>query len=404
MIRAYKYRIYPNQEQEVLINKHLGCSRWVYNYALAKKNKAYQEEKKSLSRFDIQKDLPTLKKQVETEWLKEVNSQSLQYSLENLDNAFTKFFKKQGGYPKFKSKKNPKNSFGIPQNTYVDFEENKVYLPKFKTGIKIVIDRRFEGITKSSTISKVNNKYYISILVQNNDILLTKPTIDENKAIGVDLGIKSFLVTSDGVKIDNPKYLKQSMRRLKIRQKKHSKKVKGSNNKKKSVKIISSTHEKISNKRTDFLHKVSTELVKNNETICLETLKVSNMIKNHCLAQSISDVSWSEFVRMLTYKADWYGCNILRIGTFEPSSKMCSCGHINNDLKLSDREWTCTICNTHHDRDTLAANNIKKFAFVKQNTNEVGLCNNTVGTTEIHALRDMTKVTRSAQETAKSLV
>ena len=403
MIRAYKYRIYPNQEQEILINKHLGCSRWIYNYALAKKNKAYQEENKTLSRFDIQKDLPVLKKQVESEWLKEVNSQTLQYSLENLDNAFNKFFKKKCDYPKFKSKKNPKNSFGIPQNTYVDFEENKVYIPKFKTGIKIVIDRRFEGITKSSTISKVNSKYYISILVQNNDALPIKPKISENKAIGVDLGIKSFLVTSDGVKVDNPKYLKQSMRRLKIRQKKHSRKIKGSNNRKKSVKIISSTHEKISNKRTDFLHKLSTDLVRNNETICLETLKVSNMIKNHCLAQNISDVSWSEFVRMLNYKADWYGCNILRIGTFEPSSKMCSCGYINNDLKLSDREWTCTVCNTHHDRDVLAANNIKKFAFVKLNTS---------GTGEIHALRDknfsnekfMTEVTRSVQETAKSLV
>ena len=347
----------------------------------------------------FKKDLPQLKRNEETKWLKEINSQSLQYSLENLDNAFTKFFKKQGGYPKFKSKKNPKNSFGIPQNTYVDFEENKVYIPKFKTGIKIVIDRRFEGITRSSTISKVNSKYYISILVQNNDALPIKPKISENKAIGVDLGIKSFLVTSDGVKVDNPKYLKQSMRRLKIRQRKLSKKVKGSNNKKKSVKIISSIHEKISNKRTDFLHKLSTELVKNNETICLETLKVSNMIKNHCLAQSISDVSWSEFVRMLVYKADWYGCNILRIGTFEPSSKMCSCGHINNDLKLSDREWICIKCGTHHDRDVLAANNIKKFAFVKQNTS---------GTGEIHALRDknfsnekfMTEVTMSAQETA----
>ena len=421
MIRAYKYRIYPNQEQLVLINKHLGCTRWIYNYALAKKNKAYQEEKKSLSRFDIQKDLPTLKKQVETEWLKEVNSQSLQYSLENLDNAFTKFFKdsKNGiienkkkqfiknrkskgleinldklnsiGKPNFKSKKNPKNSFGIPANTYVDFEENKVYLPKFKTGIKIIIDRRFEGITKSSTISKVNNKYYISVLVQNNELLPIKPTIDENKAIGVDLGIKSFLITSDGLKVDNPKYLKESMRRLKIRQKKLSKKIKGSNNRKKSVKIISSTHEKISNKRTDFLHKTSTELVKNNDTICLETLNVKGMIQNHCLAQSISDVSWSEFNRMLTYKADWYACNILRIGQFEPSSKMCSCGVINQELTLKDREWTCSSCGTHHDRDLLAANNIKKIAFVKQNT---------VGTTEIHALRNMTKITRSAQETA----
>jgi putative transposase len=395
MIKAYKYRIYPNKEQEVLINKHLGCVRFVYNYGLEKKNKTYQETGKGISRFDIQKDLPKLKKQVETEWLKEVNSQSLQYALENLDNGFTKFFKKQGSYPRFKSKKNPKNSFGIPQNTFVDFEESKVYLPKFKKGIKIVIDRRFEGITRSSTISRINNKYYISILVQNNEELPEKPPISENKAIGIDLGIKSFLVTSEGLIIDNPKYLKQSMRRLKIRQRKLSKKVKGSNNRKNFVKIISSTHEKISNKRNDFLHKVSTDLVKNNDTICLETLKVSNMIKNHNLAQSISDVSWSEFVRMLIYKSDWYACNILRIGQFEPSSKMCSCGHINKELKLSDRKWICSECGTTHDRDFLAANNIKKFSFVK---------NNTVGTTEIYALQDMTEVTKSVQETTKSLV
>jgi putative transposase len=425
VLRAYKYRIYPNQEQEILINKHFGCVRWVYNYALDKKNRVYQEENISLSRFDIQKDLPLLKKQEETKWLKEVNSQSLQYSLENLDNAFNKFFhdnkngvlekkkkqyifsrKSKGleinlerlnsiGKPNFKSKKNPKNSFGIPANTFVDFEESKVYLPKFKTGIKIIIDRRFEGITKNSTISKINNKYYISILVQNNDIIPVKPPISEKQAIGIDLGIKSFLVTSDCLVIDNPKYLKESLRRLKIRQKKHSKKLKGSINIKKSIKVISSTHEKISNKRVDFLHKLSTNLINNNETICLETLSVSNMIKNHNLAQSISDVSWSEFVRMLTYKAEWYGCNILRIGTFEPSSKMCSCGHINNKLTLKDREWTCIKCNTKHDRDINAANNIKKFAFAK--------IKNTVGTTEIHALRDMTEVTRSAQETTKSL-
>lgn len=391
MIKSYKYRIYPNKEQIVLINKHFGCSRWVYNYALDKKNKAYQQEAKSLSRFDIQKDLPVLKKQSETEWLKEVNSQSLQYSLENLDNAFTKFFKKEGKYPKFKSKKNSKNSFGIPQNTYVDFEESKVYIPKFKTGIKIIIDRRFESIVRSSTVSKRNNKYYISILIQNNEIIPEKSPICENKAIGIDLGIKSFLVTSNGQIVDNPKYLKESQRRLKIRQRKLSKKIKGSNNRKKSIKIIASTYEKISNKRTDFLHKLSTSLVKNNDTICLETLKVSNMIKNHCLAQSISDASWSEFNRMIEYKSDWYGSNVLRIGQFEPSSKMCSCGNINNNLKLSDRTWTCSKCNSINDRDYLAANNIKKFAFIN-------LKLNTAGTAEIHALQNMIEVTRSVQE------
>jgi putative transposase len=427
VLRAYKYRINPNEEQNVLINKHLGCVRWLYNYALDKKNKTYQEENITLSRFDLQKDLPFLKKQEETSWLKEVNSQSLQYTLDNLDRAFSKFFddKKKGiienkkkqyiknrnskgleisldtlnsiGKPNFKTKKNPKNSFGIPANTFVDFEENKLYIPKFKTGIKIIIDRKFEGLTKSSTISKINNKFYISILVQTNEIIPEKKPISENKAVGIDLGIKSFLVTSGGLVIDNPKYLKESLRRLKIRQRKHSKKKKESNNRKKFVKKILSTHEKISNKRNDFLHKTSKYLIDNYDTLCLETLDVNGMIKNHHLAQSISDVSWAEFNRMLDYKSEWYGKNIIRIGQFEPSSKMCSCcGHIKSDLKLSDREWVCIVCNTKHDRDINAANNIKRIAFEKINTTFGGLKLNTSGTEEIYACGDMTEVTRSA--------
>jgi putative transposase len=397
MLKTFKYRIYPNSEQKILIHKHFGCVRWVYNYGLNLKNQTYTQTKKGISRFDIQKNIPLLKKQEETSWLKEVNSQSLQYSLENLDNGFTKFFKKLGGYPKFKSKKNPKKSFGIPQNTVVEFENNLLYIPKFKKGIKIIIDRKFEGEIRSSTISmKTNGKYYISILVEINQELPRKKPIDEKQAIGIDLGIKSFLVTSDGLVIDNSKHLKKSLRRLKIRQRKHSKKVNGSNNRKKSVHILSSIHEKISNRRTDFLHKTSKFLIDDYDTLCLETLNVSGMIKNHNLAQSISDVSWSEFNRMLDYKSEWYGKNIIRIGQFEPSSKMCSvCGYIKSDLKLSDREWICPKCGTKHDRDVNASNNIKNFSFVK---------NNTSGTEEIHASGVMNSVTSSAQETTKSLV
>jgi putative transposase len=424
MLKTYKYRLYPNETQKVLIEKHFGCSRWVYNYALDKKNKTYQETGESLSRFDIQKDLPVLKKQEETSWLKEVNSLSLQYTLLNLENAFIKYFdeKKNGviekkkkqyifsrkskgleinleklnsiGKPNFKSKKNLKKSFGIPQNTIVNFENNKVYIPKFKGGIKIKIDRKFYGFIKSSTISKTSTeKYYISILVNTTDIKPEKISISEKQAIGIDLGIKSFLVTSDGLVIDNPKYLRKSLRTLKIRQKKLSKKVKDSNNRNKYVRVISSTHEKITNKRNCFLHRTSKFLIDNYDTFCLETLNVSGMIKNHNLAQSISDVSWSEFNRMLEYKAEWYGKNILRCGQFEPSSKMCSCGYINSDLKLSDRVWVCSECGTKHDRDFNAANNIKKFCFVNKNTS---------GTEEIHACGDMTEVTKSAQETTKS--
>ena len=369
MIRAYKYRIYPNQEQLVLINKHLGCTRWIYNYALAKKNKAYQEEKKSLSRFDIQKDLPVLKKQPETKWLKEVNSQSLQYSLENLDNGFTKFFKKQGGYPKFKSKHDNRQSFSVPQNGIVDFKTNTISLPKFKKPIKCKLHRKFEGSSKTVTISKTpTGKYFISVLVEINEELPKLKPIDENKAVGIDLGIKTFAVLSNGEEIQNPKHLRSTLKQLKKQQGRISKKVKGSNNRKKAVKKLAILHEKVSNKRNDFLHKVTSKLVSEHDTLCLETLKASNMIKNHKLAQALSDISIGKFNEILEYKAKWNGVNILRIGQFEPSSKMCTCGVINKELKLSDRQWVCQSCGELHNRDLLAANNIKRFAFVKNNT------------------------------------
>lgn len=384
--KAFKYRIYPNKEQEELILKHMGSSRWIYNYALNKKISSYQQTGKGLSRFDIQKDLPELKKQDETSWLKEINSQTLQASLENMDKAFTKFFKDKKGFPKFKSKKNNRQSFNIPQNTTIDFYNKKVKLPKFKTEIKVKIDRVFDGKIKTSTISKTpTNKYFISILVELENELPKKRPIDEKQAIGVDLGIKTFATLSNGMGIDNPKHLKKSLKKLKKQQKKVSKKVKGSNNRKKDVKKLAIIYEKITNKRLDFLHKVSHYLVTNFDTLCMETLKSSNMMKNHKLAQSLSDVSISKFNEMINYKSEWYGCNILRIGQFEPSSKMCSCGVINKELKLSQRVWTCNSCNTTHDRDVLAANNIKRFAFTK---------NNTSGTEEIYACGDINEITR----------
>ncbi len=388
--KAYKYRIYPNKEQEELISKHIGCSRWIYNYALDKKTKSYQETGKGLSRFDIQKDLPILKKEETTSWLKEVNSQSLQASLENLDKAYTKFFKEKKGFPKFKSKKDNRQSFSIPQNTLVDFDRNCINIPKFKTNIKCSLHRKFHGIIKTSTISKTpTGKYFISILVELNEELPKKKPLSENKAIGIDLGIKTFAVLSNGVEIGNPKHLRKSIKKLKKLQRKVSKKVKGGSNRKKSVVILAKLHEKVKNQRLDFLHKTTNYLVVNYDTLCLETLKASNMMKNHKLAQALSDIAIGKFNEILDYKAEWFGCNILRIGQFEPSSKMCSCGVINKELKLSQREWTCNSCGKTHNRDLLASYNIKKFAFVK---------NNTVGTTEIKACGDMNKVTYSAQE------
>ncbi len=378
--KAYKYRLYPNKEQQELISKHIGCSRWIYNYALDKKIKAYQETGKGLSRFDIQKDLPLLKKDENTVWLKEVNSQTLQASLEHLDKAFTKFFKDKKGFPKFKSKKNTRQSFSIPQNTMVDFENNYINIPKCKTNIKCRLHRKFDGIIKTSTITKTSTgKYYISILVELNEKLPKKKPIGEKQAVGIDLGIKTFAVLSNGIEIENPKHLHKSIQKIKSLQRKVAKKQKGSNNRKKLVIKLAKLHEKVASQRLDFLHKTTRYLVTNYDTLCLETLKASNMVKNHKLAQALNDIAIGKFNEMLNYKAEWVGCNILRIGQFEPSSKICTCGVINNELKLSDRVWKCNSCGTTHDRDLLAANNIKQFAFLK---------NNTVGTTEIKACGD----------------
>lgn len=381
ILRAYKYRLFPTKEQEVLLSKHFGCSRWIYNYALDKKVKAYQTTKESLSRFTIQKDLPELKKSDETKWLKEVNSQSLQASLENLDKAFTKFFREKKGFPKFKSKHDNRQSFSVPQNGIVDFETNTISLPKFKKPIKCKLHRRFEGNSKTVTISKTpTGKYFVSVLVEVNEELPKLKTIDENKAIGIDLGIKTFAVLSNGEEIQNPKYLRSALKRLKKQQRRASKKVKGSNNRKKAVMKLAVLHEKVANKRSDFLHKVTAKLVSEHDTLCLETLKASNMIKNHKLAQALSDISIGKFNEILEYKAKWNGVNILRIGRFQPSSKMCSCGEINKELKLSDRVWTCKACGVTHERDELAANNIKKFAFIN--------IKNTAGIVGINACGD----------------
>ena len=393
--RAYKYRIYPTKEQEVLLAKHFGCSRWTYNYALDKKIKAYQTTKVSLSRFAIQKDLPILKKAEETNWLKEVNSQTLQASLENLDKAFTKFFRDKKGFPKFKSKHNNRQSFSVPQNGKVDFETNTISLPKFKKPIKCKLHRRFKGNSKTVTISKTpTGKYFISVLVEVNEELPKLKPIDENKAVGIDLGIKTFAVLSNEEEIQNPKHLRSSLKRLKKQQRRVSKKVKGSNNRKKAVKRLAILHEKVSNRRNDFLHKVTAKLVSEHDTLCLETLRASNMIKNHKLAQALSDISIGRFNEILEYKATWKGINILRIGQFEPSSKMCICGVINTQLKLSDREWVCESCGEMHNRDLLAANNIKRFAFNK---------NNTVGTTEFQACGDEGLLLSVKQEAQRSL-
>ena len=379
--RAYKYRLYPNKQQEVLLAKHFGCCRFIYNYALDKKVKAYQKDKTNLSRFDIQADLPKMKKSEEYHWLSEVNSLSLQAALANLDSAFVKFFREKKGFPNFKSKKASKQSFSIPQNTRVKFDEGRVYIPKFRKGIKARFHRKFEGLVKTSVITRTSTgKYYISILVEVNEVDAAPKPISENKAVGIDLGIKTFAVLSDGTEIQNHKYLKRSIKKVKRLQRSLSKKAKGSKNREKARLRLARAHERVCNQRNDFLHQVTHRLVANYDTICLETLSASNMVKNHRLAQALEDIAINRFNTLLEYKAKKHGVNILRIGRFEPSSKMCTCGYINHNLTLSMRRWKCPFCGAVHDRDLLAANNIKRFAFNKLNT---------AGTAEIQACGDM---------------
>lgn len=361
MLRAYKYRLFPTEKQKELLAKHFGCARFVYNWGLNMKKETYKETGKSPSCFALNKQLTVMKS--EYEWLKEVNAQSLQSSLRNLDKAFQRFFKKVSSYPQFK-KKNSKQSCAFPQQNRVSFENNKLYVMKFREGIKCKFHRHFEGTIKTVTIScNPSGKYFASITVDDKTEIPDKCSPERTSSVGVDLGLNHFAVLSTGEQIDNPRYLRKLEKRY-IRKQRHlSKKKKGSSNRNKARKELAIIHEKISNSRKDFLHKLSKRLIDENQAVCLEDLNISGMMKNHCLAKSVSDAGWYTFRIFLEYKADWYGKNILKIGRFDPSSKMCDkCGHLNNNLTLSDREWVCD-CGATHDRDILAARNILNFAF-----------------------------------------
>lgn len=351
MLKAFKYRIYPNGSQKELIAKHIGCARLVYNLALETKQMAWAGSRVNLTCFDLNKQLPDLKK--EFEWLKEVNSQSLQQAIVNLDTAYMAFFKGQNDYPKFK-KKLGRGSFNIPQNVRV---ADKLFLPKFKEGIKIILHRPIKGIIKQATISRTpTGKYFVSILCETGEACKPKTKITEDRTVGVDLGLKYFAVTSEGVTYANPRRLRLAQARLKYIQRKYSK-YKGKRTKHK----LAMLHEKVANQRKDFLHKVSSELIKNHDSIALETLNVSGMLKNHSLAQAISDVGWYTLVSMMEYKAEWYGNNILRIGRFEPSSHMDHKTGVLHNLTLNDRV-IYHADGTSTDRDLNAAINIKNFA------------------------------------------
>lgn len=369
ILKAFKYRLYPTKPQKILLGNHFGATRWVYNWCLARKTSEYTASKKNLSRFDLNKEVTALKKLPETSWLYEVNSQSLQCAIMDLDSAYTAFFRKTGKFPRFKSKKRSRESAQFTQKNKVNFISNKLYVMNFREGIKCNFHRTFDGELRSVTISKSpTGKYYASCLVSN-EVEVPSYSLDFDKAIGIDLGVKSLAVTSRNEVFENPKYLAKSLRKLKKEQRKLTKKKLGSKNRNKQKVKVAKVYELVSNQRMDNLHKISRQLVDDSQvtTFCLEDLNVKGMMKNRKLSRAISDAGFSTLVNFIRYKAEWAGKNFLQIGRFEPSSRTCdSCGNINRDLKLSDRTWTC-ICGVTHDRDFLAARNIKTFAFHSQN-------------------------------------
>ena len=366
-LKAYKFRIDPTEEQEIFFAKSFGCVRKVYNLMLDDRKKAYEEVKNDSSK---KMTFPTpAKYKKEFPFLKEIDSLALANAQLNLDKAYKNFFRdKSVGFPRFKSKKNPVQSYTTNnQNGTVALIDSKfIKVPKLKSLVRIKLHRQPKGIIKSATISRHSSgKYYISLLCKEEVRELPK----SNSAVGIDLGIIDFTILSTGQKFDNNKFTSKMEKKLKREQRKLSRrallaKQKGINlfearNYQKQKRKVARLHEKVMNQRTDFLNKLSTEIIKNHDIICIEDLNTKGMLRNHKLAKSISDVSWSSFVSKLQYKADWYGRKIIKVDKWFPSSQICSnCGHKDGKKSLEIREWTCPICHTHHDRDINASINI----------------------------------------------
>jgi len=364
MLKAYKYRIYPNACHIEMLCKHFGVSRFVYNWALALNNRYYRIFGKGLSKRRLELQAKKKRHLVKYQWLSEVNSQTIVISIWNMHTGLKNFFEGRAKRPRFKSKKSNWQSFQCPQHVQIDQDNNLINLPKIK-GIKAKIHRQFEGKIKTCTIKRnPKGQFYISVLVDDTMALPEKAEVLENKTVGVDVGIKDFVITSEGIKAPNNKYLTHSLGKLNKAQRQLSRKKKGSNNRSKQRKLVACIHDKVVQRRNHYHHQVANQLLSNNQvtTIAFEDLHVKGMIKNRKLARSIADVAWSRFVDITSYKAVWQGKNIIYCNRFAPSSKQCECGYKNNDLTLKDREWTCPECHSVWDRDILASNNIKKFA------------------------------------------
>jgi putative transposase len=358
--QAFKFRLYPNADQRQALSRQFGCSRFVYNFFLRERMDFYAahkgEKKQGLNYHDTALRLTALKQQPEYAWLREVNSQFLQVVLRNLDMAYKSFFAGRGKFPKFKSRR-ARQSFGVPQHFTLDAEQGRLAIPKL-TPLKIVVHRPVAGTPRSVTIScSPSGRYFASILceVEVQDC----PSKRRGKELGLDLGLKSFVVTSQGEKIDPPQFLHRVEEKLCRQQRQLSHKEQGSQNREKARVKVARLHEKVANRRADFLHKLSRRLIDESQAIYVESLNVKGMLGNHHLARSISDAGWGEFLRQLQYKAAWYGCRLETIGRFYPSSQWCHNGDYRKvDLRLAEREWDCPVCHAHHDRDVNAALNI----------------------------------------------
>lgn len=357
---SYKFRIYPTPTQEQQIQRNFGCARFIYNHYLAKRKETYEQTGETLNYYACSADLTQLK--TSFVWLKEADATALQSTLRDLDVAYQNFFRRirngeKAGYPNFKSKRDSRKSYKSKGNIYLF--EKEIRLPKLGF-VECRVSKEVRGRILSVTVSKnPSGKYFVAICCTDVDI---QPLNSTGALVGIDLGIKEFAITSDGNKYTNPKYLTKSQKKLAKLQRQLSRKPKGSKNREKARIKVAMQHEHIANQRQDTLHKISTELVRNYDVICMEDLQVKNMVRNHKLARSISDASWGEFKRQLQYKCGWYGRELICINKFYPSSQLCSsCGAQWGGTKnLSIREWDCPVCHAHHDRDINAATNILK--------------------------------------------